>query len=106
MLETAIAQEREKFFIQGKAEGQAEGLAKGEALGLAKGEAQGLAKGQALGRTEGQAELLITLLEKRFNPLSTEQKTFIYQLNSNELLALSEKLWQAQTLADIFTDRE
>ncbi|MDY6992804.1 MAG: Rpn family recombination-promoting nuclease/putative transposase [Pseudomonadota bacterium] len=81
MLETAIAQEREKFFAQGRAEG----------------EAQGWAKGQAYGR----AELLIALLEKRFSALTPEQKKYIHQLDEKSLLALTEKLWQAQSVQDI-----
>jgi len=80
MLETAIAQEREKFFAQGKAEGRVEG------------------------KTEGQAELLIALLEKRFSPLTPAQKAFLYQLESSQLIALSEQLWQAQSLADIVAE--
>ncbi|MDY6993840.1 MAG: DUF4351 domain-containing protein [Pseudomonadota bacterium] len=86
VLETAIAQEREKFFAQGKVEGRAEGKAEG--------------------RAEGQAELLIALLEKRFSPLTPAQKAFIYQLESSQLIALSEKLWQAQSLANIFAEQE
>jgi len=89
MLETAIAQEREKFFAQGEAQGHAKGRAEGEA--------QGWAKGQAYGR----AELFIVLLEKRFSALTSEQKEFIYQLDEKSLLALTEKLWQAQSVQDI-----
>ncbi|MDY6992226.1 MAG: DUF4351 domain-containing protein [Pseudomonadota bacterium] len=78
MLETAIAQEREKYFAQGEAQGE----------------------------VQGQAKLFIALLEKRFSPLTPEQKAFIYQLETSQLLDLTEQLWQAQSLADIFAERE
>jgi len=84
MLETAIAQEREKFRAQGRAEGRAEG--------------------EILGRTKGQADLLIALLEKRFDVLTPQQQEIICQLDEKRLFALTEKLWQAQSLVDIFNE--
>ena len=76
MLETAIAKEREKVFAQGEAKG----------------------------RAEGKADLLISMLEMRFNPLTPAQKAYIYKLDAASLLALTEKLWHAQSLRDIFDE--
>ena len=62
MLETAIAKEQERVFAQGKAQGEVEGWSKGKA--------------------EGQADLLISLLEKCFSPLTPVQKQHLYELDA------------------------
>jgi len=102
MLETAIAQQREQFLAQGRAQGRAEGRVEGRAEGRVEGRAEGRIEGETLGRAKGQADLLIALLEKRFGVLTPQQQEIIYQLDEKRLFALTEKLWQAQSLADIF----
>ena len=94
MLETAIAKERERIFAQGKIEGKAEGKAEGKTEGKAEGE------------VIGTANVLISLLEKRFNPLTPTQKQYLYELDMTHLLKLADKLWQAQSLQDIFNEDE
>lgn len=98
MLETAIAKEREKIFAQGEVEGWTKGKAQGEI--------EGWTKGKAEGKVEGKAELLISLLEMRFNPLTPAQKQYIYDLDTTALLKLTEKLWYVQSLQEIWNEDE
>jgi predicted transposase/invertase (TIGR01784 family) len=58
----------------------------------------------AQGKVEGQADLLVALLEMRFNPLTFAQKQYIYELDATQLLKLANKLWQAQSLQDILDE--
>ena len=76
MLETAIAKERERIFAQGKAEGQ----------------------------VEGRADLLISLLERRFKPLTPAQKQHLYELDATKLLTLAEQMWHAQSLQAVLNE--
>jgi len=46
----------------------------------------------------------MALLEKRFGVLTPQQQEIIYQLDEKRLFALTEKLWQAQSLANIFDE--
>ena len=82
MLETAIAQERKRIFAQGEAKGRAEGEAK------------------------GRADLLISLLEMRFSPLTPAQKERLYALDTTSLSKLTGKLWHAQSLQELFEEKE
>ena len=86
MLEIAIAQEQQMIFAQGKAQGWLEGKAEGELL--------------------GKANLLISMLEKRFGSLMPVQKKHIYELDATSLLKLAEKLWNVQSLQEVWDEDE
>ena len=77
-------------------------LKEGEAIGKAKGEAIGKAKGEAKGKVDGKAELLIDLLERRFQPLNEEQQDLIFALKSKVIAFAIEYLFQASSLDEIF----
>ena len=51
-----VEENKDVWFAQGRAEGEAKGRAEGEAKGRAEGEAKGRAEGEAKGRAEGKAE--------------------------------------------------
>ena len=48
-----VEENKDVWFAQGRAEGEAKGRAEGEAKGRAEGEAKGRAEGKAEGRAEG-----------------------------------------------------
>ena len=56
-----VEENKDVWFAQGRAEGEAKGRAEGEAKGRAEGEAKGRAEGEAKGRAEGIAQNLLHL---------------------------------------------
>ena len=53
-------------------------------------------------KLEGKAELLIDLLERRFQPLNEEQQDLIFALKSKVIASAIEYLFQASSLDEIF----
>jgi len=89
---------------EGKAEGKAEGLIEGEARGLEKGKIEGKIEGIMEGIMEGKVNLLEMLLKSKFGTLSVEDKKRLENLNDAQLEMISNKLWTAQSLEELFKE--
>ncbi len=77
-----------KFFLKGRAEGKAEGKAEGEADGL----------------TRGKAEMLLRLLQRRFQTLPNSVEVLVQAAENDQLDTWSERFVDAQSLTDVFGD--
>jgi len=75
--------------------------ARGEARGKAEGEARGEARGKSDGRIEGQAGMLIQLLETKFGPLKSYQKTKIQRFDSKTRSKCSQRLFTANSVGEV-----
>jgi hypothetical protein len=74
-------------------------LAEGEARGRAEGEARGRAEGEA----RGQAKMLLTLMERRFGPLSEDQRTRILSADGATVTAWANRLFDANSVDDLLS---
>ena len=60
------------------------------------------AEGKAEGRAEGRAEILLRQLEKKFGPLTSEQRSLVSAADEEALLAWADRILVAETLDEIF----
>lgn len=83
-----------------------EGIALGEKTGIEKGIALGKQEGIILGKQEGtlhgERQVLIRLINKKFGQISPEFLSIIHSLGSEALFALSEKIFEAKDMTDLF----
>jgi hypothetical protein len=59
-------------------------------------------KNREEGKAEGKAESLIFMLEKRFQPISEQQKALIFSLNDEQIMTAMEFLFQLTSLQEMF----
>ncbi len=89
-----------RFYQDTFDEGRQEGLAQG----FEKGIEQGIENGMKKGRAEGETTLLLRILECRFGPLPINVKHRIASTDAETLLIYGERVLDAKSLDDIFTD--
>ena len=75
------------------------------ALGRTEGEAKGEARGEARGKAEGKTELITRQLRRRFGRLSAAVRAHLAAASSEQLDQIAERLLDASTLDEVFTDR-
>jgi predicted transposase YdaD len=97
ILRELVPEEEEERMVsliaeQWKAEGFSQGLDKGKA------------EGKAEGKTEGKSEILLRQIVRRFGPLSPETEARVRSASADRLDLWSERILEAQTLADLFRD--
>jgi len=80
------------------------GRQKGRAEGRQEGRAEGRQEGRAEGRQEGERAVLLRLLQRRFGSLSDDDQKRLAEADNHQLLLWSERILDAKTLHDIFTD--
>lgn len=78
------------------------GFNKGVRLGREEGKREGLQEGEKA----GQAAILLRQLQFRFGTVSSQYQTLIEMANSEKLLELSERLFSATTIDEIFASGE
>lgn len=69
-------------------------------------ERRGEARGKVLGESLGAALVLRSLLEERFGPLPLEVTERLGQADAQQIVAWSRRVLRAQSLADVFSERE
>lgn len=72
--------------------------------GIEKGIRKGMEKGMQKGRKAGISEFLVHQLEKKFGPLSIVQRQRIQQAGLDELNAWGERLLDAGSLDELFSE--
>ena len=82
--------------------GYSKGRQEGREEGLEEGLEEGERTGRQEGRQEGQIIFLTALLAKRFGALSASDEERLKQASLEELLAWSERVFEAKTLEEIF----
>ena len=81
-----------------------EGRQRGMEQGLEKGLEQGLEQGLVRGIKQGEGQLLTRLLGQRFGPLPTSIQARIGQATEHQLEQWSLRIFDAQSLVEIFRD--
>ena len=79
-------------------------LEEGRQQGRQEGRQEGRLEGRQAGLREGEAQLLTLMIERRFGPLTADDRTRIQQAGAEELLEWGERLLGARTLAEVFGD--
>ena len=77
-------------------------IQRGVQQGIQQGIQQGVQQGLSLGHLQGECAIVKRQLEKKFGPLTPQQRAYVENLNESGLLELSDKLLDAQALEDIF----
>jgi predicted transposase/invertase (TIGR01784 family) len=73
----------------------------GKVQGIQEGKAQGIQEGKAQGVQEGKSSLLLKLLSRKLGTISDEIKVLLHELAPERLDALSEALFDLESLADL-----
>jgi len=71
------------------------------AQGRRLGKLEGLQEGRQEGRQEGYAAILVRQLERRFGPLTDDQRSAVGRLHDTEAVDMSLRLLDAHSLADV-----
>jgi flagellar biosynthesis/type III secretory pathway protein FliH len=82
--------------------GLEQGLQQGLQQGLEQGLEQGRQQGRQEGRQEGERSMLRALIGKRFGPIPPSVDERLSNLSVAELEAMSFRLFDAQTLGELF----
>ena len=83
----------EEGLKQGREEGLQEGLEQGRQGGLKEGLKQGQKKGEML--------MLVHLLERKFGPLSDQQRSCLEEVDADTLLDWSERILTANSIDEV-----
>ncbi|MEI6332160.1 MAG: Rpn family recombination-promoting nuclease/putative transposase [Pseudanabaena sp.] len=78
-----------------------EGIQEGKAQGIQEGKAQGIQEGKAQGLKEGKSSLLLKQLSRKLGTIPDETKILLHQLTPELLDALSESLFDLNSLEDL-----
>jgi len=78
-----------------------EGIQEGKAQGIQEGKAQGIQEGKAQGLQEGKSSLLLKLLSRKLGTIPDAIKVLLHQLAPELLDALSESLFDLDSLEDL-----
>ncbi|MEM8961043.1 MAG: DUF4351 domain-containing protein [Acidobacteriota bacterium] len=79
-------------------------IAKGNEQGLARGREQGLARGREQGQRTERRRIALSLLERRFGPLTARVRNEVEKHDAEQLDALIHGVISAETLADLDLD--
>lgn len=83
-------------------EARKKGLKEGLEEGLKEGRQEGLKEGRKTGRQEGMRDLLLQMIERRFGPLSAEQRHRVEAITSPaRLKRLADKILTASSLEEM-----
>ena len=94
--EEATKKGMEKGMEKGREEGREEGMEKGREKGREEGREEGMEKGQIV--------LLTKQIEFRFGEMPSNYKERLNTMTSEKLILLSERIFQATNLEDLFED--
>ena len=101
-IKTMLERTVQKLTQQWKAEGLQEGIQKG----IQKGIRTGRVEGRDEGRLIGQRELLLRLLEKKFERLSSEDCALVNSANEMSLEKWTDRVLAARSLAEVFAPHQ
>ena len=79
------------------------GIEKGLQQGILQGIQQGVERGKQEGRREGERVVLIALLEKRFT-LTPSYRARLEQADEASMMRITDKIWYARSLDDLFSN--
>ena len=95
---------RQRGMEQGLERGLEQGLERGLERGLEQGLERGMEQGLERGIKQGKGQLLTRLLGQRFGPLPTSIQARIGQATEHQLEQWSLRIFDAQSLVEIFRD--
>ncbi|MEQ8567062.1 MAG: Rpn family recombination-promoting nuclease/putative transposase [Deltaproteobacteria bacterium] len=101
-LQEGIEQGIERGIEQGLQEGIEQGIERGIEQGIEQGIERGIERGLELGRSEGRADVLRTLLEKRFGPLPVEFVERLSALTNGAFERYVERAISVDRIEDVF----
>lgn len=77
------------------------GLEKGMQQGMQQGMEQGMEQGVQKGEQQGTARIILRLLQRKFGSIPQNYLEQILEADTQTLLAMEEKIYNAKTLKDL-----